>query len=284
MIPRALLLLVPVLLLAVPSAPALAGHYIPQAGDRFDYYETIALGSGAGNYTGYTENTFINGTISVAAVASNGTESAQYSNTNSWRNNQGQAQSWNSAGAFTFSANSYLYVRGTDNQTGYTNPYVWFYVNSSSPVGGRVTVLNSPLQVVSRSASFSLGRPLNEYVLSIFAEGNGSYQRNDVYGVFTATYNWEEYFDPTTGYVVGYVYTEQDSNAAGDGFSVTDLLYVTSTSYALTPGAAPPAPSSPSGYSPTLIFGLVVLVVVIVVLLLVWVVVRARRRTPLARH
>jgi hypothetical protein len=285
MIPRAVGCLVLLLLLAVPSAAATGGHYIPQAGDRFHYYEVVSLGGGAGYYYGYTEQTYVNGTVGVTAVAANGTESASYANTNAWSNNQGQSEAWTASGAFTFSANSYLYVQGTDNQTGYTNPYVWFYMNSSAGQGAAFTVLNTPMRVVSRDASFGLGSPLNEYVTAIFAEGNGSYERNDAYGVFNANYNWREYFDPTTGYVVGYVYTEQDSNPNGTSFSLTDSLYVTSTTYALTPGTAPPAASSSGGGIPTnLLIALVAVIVVVVILVLVWAVVRAHRRSPLPRH
>jgi hypothetical protein len=287
MIPRVVWCLLPLLLLTVPSAAATGGHYIPNTGDRFDYFESVSLGDGTGNYTGYTEQTYVNGTVGVTGVASNGTESATYSNTNSWMNNQGQSDNWASSGAFTFSADSYHYVQGTDNQTGYTNPYVWFYTNSSSPAGATFTILNSPMRVVSRDVSYALGSPLNENVVTIFAEGNGSYERNDDYGFFTATYNWMTYYDPTTGYVVGYLYTEQDSDGApGDGFTITDLLYVTSTTYALTPGSAPPpsGSSGSSGISTNLVIALIVVFVVVLILILVWAVARAHRRSPLPRH
>jgi hypothetical protein len=281
---RWLLVLLPILLLAAPSAAAVGGHYIPQVGDRFHYYETIYLGSGTGNYTGYYENSYINGTLGVTAVAANGTESASYSNTDSWSNSTGSSSLTTQSGSFTFSASTFHYVQGTDNQSGYTNPYVWFYLNNSLAPGSTVTLLNTDMSVVSTDSTFSVGAPLNENVKTIFAEGNGSYERNDEYGVFTATYNWKSYFDPSTGYIAGYVYTEQDSDGSGDGFAITDSLYVTSTTYPLTVASASSSTSSASGLSSLEILALVAIVVIVIVIVIVALVLRSRRSSTLPRH
>lgn len=274
----AALLLLSALVLLVPTAAGLGGHYIPQSGDRFVYYETIVLNGGTGDYQGYTENSFINGSIAVTAVQSNGTESASYDNTDHWENNQGSQETVPSSGTFTFSASTFLYVQGTDNQTGYTNPYVWFYMNNSLGAGQQFYLLNSAFNVVSTDYAFELSP--GSYVKTIFAEGNGSYQRDDVYGILTADYNWKAYFDVGTGYIVGYLYTEHDSNSSGDGFTWTDQLGVTSTSYTLTPTSAPPSGSS-SGVTTTdlEIIGVVVVVIVLVVIG-VWLAARRRPRPP----
>lgn len=277
------LLLVPVILLAAPSAAAVGGHYVPQSGDRFDYYETYQLGSGSGNYSNYYENTFINGTIGVTGTLPNGTESASYSNSDSWSNVSGTAYQWTSSGDFSFSAATFAYVQGTDNQTGYTNPLVWFYVNNSLPEGAGLTLLNTNSHVVSTDYSYALGSPYNENVATIFVEGTGTFNRNDIYGVFTASYDWKTYFDPTTGYIVGYVYVESDTDPAGDGFVITDSLAVTSTTYALTQASASTGSSSSGGISTPLLIGLVVLVIVIVLVVVVLLVL-TRRRSSLPRH
>jgi hypothetical protein len=281
----AALLCLAVVLLSAPFAAAARPGFTPSGGDRFSYDETIALGSGTGNYTGYTEYTVTNGSLGVTAVASNGTESADYYNANAWSNNQGQSESWTSGGAFTFSAETYHYVDGTDNQTGYTDPYVWFFMDNALPVGGSFFVLNTPMNVLSTSYDFGLQTAAGSYVRTIFAEGNGSYERNDVYGVFTASYNWKSYFDPATGYIVGYVYTEVDSDGAGDGFTITDRLGVTQTTYPL---AAESAPAGGSGggtnNSDLLVIGVVVVVVILVVLVIALAASRSRRRAPLPRH
>ncbi len=118
---------------------------------------------------------------------------------------------------------------------------------------------------------------------TIFVEGTGTFNRNDIYGVFTASYDWKTYFDPTTGYIVGYVYVESDTDPAGDGFVITDSLAVTSTTYALTQASASTGSSSSGGISTPLLIGLVVLVIVIVLVVVVLLVL-TRRRSSLPRH
>jgi hypothetical protein len=159
MIPRTLLLLLALVVLLVPVAAATGTHYVPQAGDRFQYYETTYLTNGAGNYTGYSQYVYTNGSLGVTAVATNGTESATYSNSESWFDTNGASGTSSSSGAFTFSAVTFLYVQGTDNQTGYTNPYVWFYMDNSLTAGSGFTVLNTPMRVVSTNVSYQLGAP-----------------------------------------------------------------------------------------------------------------------------
>ncbi len=223
--------------------------------------------------------------MGVTAVAANGTDSASYANTVHYTNNNPYSATSTAGGTFTFSANSYLYVRGTDNQTGYTNPYVWFYMNNSLATGATFGVLNTPMHVVSTNYSYPLQSAGYQYVRTIAAVGTGSYQRNDAYGVFTATYTWDEYFDPSTGYVVGYLYTEHDTDASGDGFTWIDQLQVTSTTYPLTPAVAPPpAPSTPSGLPTSLLLVLAVVVGVIVLAVVIWVATRSRRRGSIPRH
>ncbi len=283
---RTLALVAIVVLLGTLGASGLAGaHYTPQPKDGFAYDETVALSDGVGNYTGYTESTRVNGSIAVTSVLGNGTESANYYYADDYSNDQGASQNWTSTGSFTFSAVTFRYVSGTDNQTGYTNPYVWFYMDNDLVPGQTFYLLNSEFTVVSTAYNFDLGTAAGGYVRTIYAEGNGSYQRDDAYGVFTATYNWKVYFDPSTGYVVGYVYTEQDMNqSVGAGFTWTDSLSVTQTSYPLTAGSAPSGTSSSSGAFPWVTLAILLVVVVVVVVVLVALLARARRSRPLPKH
>lgn len=271
------------LLLLLTALPAASAHYLPRAGDHLDYTETIVLDGGNGNYTGYNENTFINGSIAVASVLPNGTENASYQSSTHWMNNNGQSEKFPSVGTFTFSADTFHYVQGTDNQTGYTDPYVWFFMNSSLGRGATFYLLNTPFTVVSTNESHAGPGSPTGYVATIYALGNGSYQRNDVYGVFTATYSWAAYFDPSTGYIVGYVYTEHDTDAAGDGFTWVDTLSVTATSYPLTPTPPPAVGSGPSPGPADLLLGAFV-VVVVVGLLVVAVILLRSRSGGRARH
>lgn len=272
------------LLLLLPSAAGAGspGHYLPVAGNKFVYTETITVNHGVGDYTGYTDIGFYNGSIAVTAVQPNGTESAVYASAGRYQNSLGQAYPWSEGGTFTFSAVSYHYVQGTDNQTGYVDPYVWFYMNNSLGRGATFFLLNTPMTVVGTDVPFPMAASPTGYVATIFAEGNGSYQRADDYGNFTADYNWKAYFDPGTGYIVGYTYSEVDSNASGDGFTYTDVLTDTSTSFPLSSVAAPAPPSTAAAAS---LLPWITLAVVVVVVVLLVVFFAVRRRSPaLPRH
>lgn len=278
---------VTLLLLALPAGATAPSHYLPQANDRLSYVETVTLTNGHGtNYSGYSENSVYAGSINVTAVAPNGTVSAVYAASGTYRNNTGGSYPWSESGSFGFSPATYLYVGGTDNQTGYTNPAVWFYINNSLGVGASFRLLDTLMTVQSRDARFDPPGSSLGAVVTIFGTGSGSYQRHDAYGTFTAVYTWDAYFDPGTGYVVGYVYTENDSATDGNGFTYTDTLTDTSTSFPLT--AAASTPSLPAElFVLALALGFV-LVVVVIVAVLAWVLVRRRRgslgRAPLPRH
>jgi hypothetical protein len=280
------------LLVGMPGASAGSAHYIPRSGDSFGYHETITLTNGVGNYTGYSESASYDGSITVNSVAPNGTEGASYQSSGRWSNNQGQSYPWSESGSFTFSVATYHYVQGTDNQTGYVNPFVWFYMNNSLGKGASFFVLNTQLTIVSTSYPFADSLSSTGYVQTIFAEGNGTYQRSDVYGKFTASYNYQGFFDPSTGYIVGYIYTETDSDASGDGFTWTDTVADSRTTFPLTNAAAPPPPITiPPSQAPPL--SLVVLTALLTLGIVVGVVLavafnRRRQggmgRTPLPRH
>lgn len=276
-----------VLLVALALAPAAQAHYVPAPPIGFSYDETVSVGNGIGNYGGYTESTVINGSLAVTAVLSNGTDQSRYYNEDVYHNSSGASYGWSSSGRFVFSPQTFLYVNGTDNQTGYTSPSVWFFIDNSVGPGSQVTLLNSEMSVVTTSYSYDLGTSAGNVVRTIFVEGNGSYERDDSYGVFTATYNWKAYFDPGTGFIVGYLYTELDRDSSGNGFTLTDALTVTSTTYPLTAGSSSSGSSSSGSSSidwPLLIGALVAVVVIVVIVVVILAVARARRRHPLARH
>lgn len=267
-------------LLLSPSVAV--SHYVPHQGDYFNYFETITVDGGAGNYTGYTEHQYVNGTIQVNSIQSGDVAGAFYQYFWSYENNTGGYLSGSSAGNFTFSYDTYHYVSGTDNQVGYYDPYVWFYMNSSLGASAAFYLLNTRMTVISKNFSYHL-LSSNGYVRTIYAQGTGSYPRNDVYGVFTASYTWDTYFDPSTGYIVGYQYTEHDTNPSGDGFTYAEVLYVTATSFSLTPGTQP---SSPPAFNlsslPLILVGLAIVLFVVTAVVL-----RsrsARRRRTLPQH
>ncbi|HEV2429780.1 MAG TPA: zinc ribbon domain-containing protein [Thermoplasmata archaeon] len=286
--PRRWSLLALVPLLAVLVLPTGSAAYVPGAGDSLSYRETQVLSNGIGNYTGYTENSDYNGSISITSVLANRTESATYQSAGTYRTNTGVSRPWSESGAFTFSAATYHYVQGTDNQSGYTDPYVWFLIDDSLATGASFYLLDTAMKVVSTDEPFALASSPTGYAKAIFAEGNGSYQRNDAYGKFTADYQWKAYFDPSTGYVLGYVLSEQDRDAAGDGFQWTDTLTDSRTSFAVTSAPAPPPSSGGSFGADFVVLAAVALVILIVVVVIAVLVARrskgARGGTTLPRH
>lgn len=282
-------LLLALLLLSATAVGALhASAYTPRAGDSFSYSETMTVNNGGGSYSGYTDQTLVTGTENMNGV-SGGIVSSSYDYSYQYSSNQGSSTSGSSSGPYMWSADNFTYVNGTDDQVGYTAPiYVWFAMNASLPVGGTFYSLNTQFTVLSKDYSFHLPA-LDEYVQTIETEGTGQYQRDDSYGVFSASYTWFEYFDPSTGYIVGYNYVEQDSGQGAAGsFTYTDDLYVTSTSYPLTQTSAPPTTSTTttSGTGvPTLDYVVVGAILIVILLVIAYTTMRRRgRRSSLPEH
>lgn len=228
--------------------------YAPRKGDYFNDSETIIVNNGQGSYTGYTDQTQITGMEQMNSVSGSNV-SAFYTYNYQFSNNQGNSTSSSLSGNFTWSSSSFTYLNGTDNQVGYSKPtYVWFAINSSLPVGATFYVLNTQFTVLSKNYTLQVPTEGNKYVQTIQAKGTGEHQRNDEYGVLTASYTWNEYFDPFTGYIVGYNYLEQDNGqyqGQAASFTYTDDLYVTSTSYALALTSAPSNDNGSTAGTPT---------------------------------
>ena len=250
--------------------------YVPHQGDYFSYYEVQNLGSGTGDYSGYTEQAIINGAETIDGVTANGTVSTYYNYSSNWSDNQGATETNSSSGDFTFSSVTFLYVNGTDDQTGYVNPTVWFYMDNSIPEGGTFTLLNTAMTVKTINYSYFLPSQ-NRSVYAIFAQGKSNYQRNDVYGQFTATYTWNTYFDPSSGYIIGYDYTEQDTNPSGTGFTYTENLYINSASYPLTTA---PTTNGNSDLMKDALYIAVIVIIIAIISIILYAVSRRRRRLP----
>ncbi len=270
------------LAIAVAANSHPVSAYTPQKGDYFNYSETITVNNGQGSYTGYTDQTQVSGMEQLNSV-NGSTVSASYSFSYQYSNNQGNSTSYSSSGKYTWSPSSFTYVNGTDDRVGYSKPtYVWFAMNPTLPVGATFYALNTQFTVLSKNYSLQLPTEGNEYVQTIQTEGTGQYHRSDSYGVFTASYTWRGYFDPTTGYVVGYNYVEQDSGqyqGQAGSFTYTDDLYVTSTSYNLALASASTsstANAGSEGSTPYLGYSAVLLVVVVVVAVAVYAATRRR--------
>lgn len=215
--------------------------YSPKGGDFLEFSETITVNDGQGSYAGYTDQTQVTGAVRMNSVGGSNV-SASYSYTYRFSNNQQSSTSYSKSGVFTWSSSNFTYVVGTDNQN-YSKPvYVWFAMDPSIPVGGTFYALSTQFTVTSKNYSFQMPGGNQGFVQTIQASGTGQYLRNDDYGTFTASYTWTAYFDPSTGYIVGYNYVEHDNGqylGQPGSFTYTDELYVTSTSYHLAPASAP---------------------------------------------
>ncbi len=289
------------LVLSTVANAHVASAYTPQRGDYFRYSENTTVNNGQGVYTGYTDQLQTTGMEQMNSV--NGSiVSASYSYSYQYSNNQGSSTSSSSSDSYTWSSSNYTYASGTDNQVGfggikYSRPlYIWFAMNTSLSVGSTFYVLNTHFTMLSKNYSFQLPTE-NKYVQTIQAEGTGQYQRNDSYGTFTASYTWYEYFDPSTGYIVGYNYVEQDNGqfqGQVGSFTYTDDLYVTSTSYSLIPANLPTTVSTTSTTSQAIAVAIpwylvylvaTIVIVALVVIIAAYAAARKRRgRETLPKH
>ncbi len=273
------LFLIIVLSLFIAASPVIAAAtYVPHQGDHFNYHEVESLGSGTGSYSGYTEQTVVDGKETMNSVDASGVVSASYDYSWTYSNSSSSStETGSQSGSYTFSSADYYYIDGTDDQTGYVNPTVWFLMDNSIQNGGAFTILNTQMTVESTSYSYYLSSQ-NRNVNAISAQGTSSYERNDNYGQFTAAYTWKAYFDPTTGYIIGYEYVEHDTNPSGDGFTWTDNLYVTSSSYSLTTATG-------GNSSATLNVGLIAAIaLVIIVIIVIIIIIAISRRRSLPKH
>jgi len=266
--------------------------FAPKQGDYFEYYEEIDVGSGTGDYSGYTEHTVVTGIETINGLTADGIVSVHYSYDWDFSSSDGARDSGEKSGDFTFSSKTFFYINGTDDLTGYVNPTVWFCIDNSIPEGGSFYLLNTLMTVKSTEHNYYLESE-NRNVYAIHAQGNSNYQRDDEYGQFTATYTWNTYFDPNSGYIIGYDYTEQNTHPSGTGFTYTEKLYITSASYQLNtapPTTSPPTstPTSPPTASPPIIpniiselikFAILIVIILIVIgaILIVYAITRSRR-------
>lgn len=258
-----------------------SAHYIPHQGDYFQYSDVINLNNDTGTFYGYSEHETVNGIERMNTAYSNGTIASYYNYTWNWSNSSGSTQSGNPAGNFSWSSNTFQYAKGNDSQTGYVKPlYVWFYMDNTTQGGGTFRLLNTLMTVTSANYSYGLSNHGN--VWTIRSTGTGGYQRN-YGGTFNAAYSYTTYSDPSTGYIVGYNYVEQDTSGVAS-FTWTETLYVTSTSYPLS-NAPPTVTTTNSGFSQFLgiILAIILFILVIVIIAIIGYAV-SRRRRSLPKH
>jgi hypothetical protein len=273
-----LIVIMTVLSLSIASTPVHAStRYVPRAGDYFNYHQIIDVNNCQGNYCPYSDHTVTDGGETMNAVYSNGTVNAHHSFSWSFSNSSGSHTTGGSNGNFSYSSTTFYYLKGNDSQTGYVNPTVWFYMDNTVPKTGTFGLLNTQMTVLDTNSSYQLASQ-SRYVQSIHGQGSSSYHRNDAYGNFNAAYTWDTYSDPSTGYIIGYNYVEHDTDNSGNGFTLTDNLYVTTTSYSLATASAPPGPGLTSLLYP--IIGVALILFIIIIIIIVAVIAKRRRGLP----
>ena len=218
-------------LVLLAAAPAVAGP--PQINDFFEFDQTTTVNNGQGAYYGYEETTHSHYRYDVSAVS---TDAVTIHGTGSWTYSNSTGTSFSGSESYTpvFSLTTRNYLSGIDVSAGDpSTAAVWFWISVPVSVGQVVHVLDEDLTVQSLSATYWMGAVPRSAIL---LEGQGSYGRNDVYGVFTATYTDRYFYDPNTGFIVAEQYTELD---VGDweglpaSFQNSTSLTVTASSYAL---------------------------------------------------
>jgi hypothetical protein len=239
--------------------------FTPQKGDYLKYHEVAIVNNGGGSYTGYSDQTVNDGSISITAT--NGTmATAHWGYTYVFGNNQqSNTTTMIRSGAFTFNSSNFFYLNGTDYQSycfgtmKYSNPSIWFAIDPKTPVGGKFALLSTVFTIDNRNASYA-NAAYGVYQETIHAKGTGTYHcDNDPYGTYDASYTWDVWFDPVSGYIVGYHYVEQENGqyqGSAMTFTYTDDLYITSASYSpislgsLQTQATSSTSSIPSGVNP----------------------------------
>ena len=220
-----LVLVLTFILVLLAAAPAVAGP--PRANDFFEFDQKTTVDQGVGYYEGYSETTQSHYRYSVVSVSG---DNASVHAVGSWTysNSTGSYLSGNEPHNPAFSLSSRRYLSGIDVMvTDPSTATVWFWISLPVAVGQSVQVLDEPLTVRSLSATYWIGAVPHAAIL---LEGSGTYNRNDVYGQFTATYADKYYYDPNTGFIVGEQYTEQDTDGF-TGFVNSTALTVTASSY-----------------------------------------------------
>ncbi len=169
-----LIVIVIVLSLSLASTPSHASaKYVPKAADYFNYHQIIDVNNCQGNYCPYSDHTVTDGRETMNTAYPNGTVAAHYNYSWSFSNSSGYHSTGSSKGNFTYSSSTFYYVKGTDNQTGYVNPTVWFYIDNTVPKSGTFELLNTQMTVLDTNASYQLASQ-SRYVQSIHGQGSST--------------------------------------------------------------------------------------------------------------
>lgn len=204
----------------------------PTTGQYFEFDDNTYLTNGQGNYSGYSEQETAHYRYTVQSVAADNV-TLFGSGDWSWTNSTIAPVNGNWAATFSFSTTTRLYTQGFDVLGQFTRPYVWFWVPSGLKVGQIVPILDDNLTVVSLSSTVWLGNFPPTPRVGVELQSTGAFVRNDVYGLFDASYTDRYWFDPATGFVIAEYYDETDSASQG-GFEWQEQVFTTTASFPIT--------------------------------------------------
>jgi len=209
---------------------------LPTAGDNFEYTIIRKVGSGSGEYSGYSDELRSSGKYEITSVDS--TE-VQFHAAYSWTysNSEGLTQQGSEDRIAAFSLDTRRYTTKTDldeyDKNLPSRLSVWLWISPIVKSGDKVAILDDEFTVTDESVTFWSGWIPRK---GIELRAIGTRSRDDDYGKFTYTYTDIYYFDRSTGYILAERYTEKDTgywNGVPAAFELTEGFGLARTSFSV---------------------------------------------------
>jgi len=207
---------------------------LPTAGDNFEYTIIRKVGSGNGEYTGYTDELKSNGKYEITHV---GSTEVQFHAAYSWtyRNSEGLTQEGSEYRTTGFSPDTRRYTTKTDldeyDKSMPSRLSVWLWISPDVKTEDKVSILDDEFTVTDESATVWSGLiPIK----GIELRADGMRSRDDEYGKFAYTYTDIYYFDRSTGYIIAERYSEIDKGlwkGTPAEFELTERFDLTQSSF-----------------------------------------------------
>ncbi len=216
------------LMMLVPSITVVVAAATPHQNDFFEYDYNVIVDEGVGWYAGYAETMHSHSRYDIVSVDG---DLITVHRTGSWSFTATDgSNNWHLIDSqFTFDSSTRKYVGANDLDFATIDPTVWFWVKTPLVVGDNVQVLDEMLAVTNVDSTTWLGLVPHK---GVALENSGSYNRNDVYGQFYATFTDVYHFDKESGIILSERYMEQDVNGA-DGFRYREEITFTASSYSI---------------------------------------------------
>jgi len=186
--------------------PPAAAPFPSDPGDWFEYDFNTYTDQGEGDYSGYWDEMKSHSRYEIMEVDG---DNVTVHRTGSWsfRASDGASDGATFDSVFYFNLTSRLYNGPYDVDGVYVDPIIWFWVSPPLANGQIAPILDDTFTVRAADDTIWFGLvPKSAARL----ESTGTYERDDAYGRFTATYTDRYWFDRETGFIVGELYEERD--------------------------------------------------------------------------